>query len=42
MKAYQIVEEPLKVCNEIDYKEVDIKMEKMRADATKFWEILDE
>lgn len=42
MKAYQIVEEPLKVCNELDYKEVDIKMEKMRADATKFWEILDE
>ena len=40
--AYQNVEDPLKICSTLDYKEIDCRMEEIRKSAAKFLEILDE
>lgn len=40
--AYQNIEDPLKICSTLDYKEIDCRMEETRKSAAKFLEILDE
>lgn len=40
--AYQNVEDPLKICSTLNYKEIDCQMEEIRKSAAKFLEILNE
>ena len=42
LATYQNVEDPLKICNTLDYEKIDCQMEEIRKCAAKFLEILDE